>query len=188
MNKLFVIFIILLLGCAPAPVSPSSKPDASVMLQDALRWSEFDLNALDLAKTTKRPVLVYFHLDSCNVCIHADKTTFSNRDVVRLINKEFVPTKIEVDKNDGGLDILIALTGLARVPSVAFLTSNGVKIDHAVGYVSPSNMLKLLERAQMRALRAKHTTESIHESISGLIVAPPIADGTATDLADKDSH
>src|SRR5215471_7177806 len=66
----------------------------------AVEW-RFDYNAaVKEAAESHRPILLNFGTASCGWCKKLDATTFHDRSVIETLNNQFVPIRIDADKNE----------------------------------------------------------------------------------------
>jgi len=108
---------------------------------DGIQWLEWGEEAFELSKKEEKPMILDIFGSWCHWCHVMDEKTYSDADVIRMINEKFVPVRVDTDKrpdineryNQGGW------------PSTVFLTSNGRVITGAT-YVQPREMIALLHQ------------------------------------------
>ena len=101
-----------------------------------INWLSWNKEAFEQAKEEGKPVLLDIYGVWCHWCHVIDQTTYSDPDVIRIVNDKFVPVRVDTDKrpdvnkryNQGGW------------PSTVFLAPNG-QIITGTTYV-PADMLK----------------------------------------------
>jgi len=64
-------------------------------------WSE----GYEIAKKENKPMLVFVYAKWCDKCKRMDTKTFKNEEVVSLIDKGYVPIKLDIDVATKGNDI-----------------------------------------------------------------------------------
>ncbi|MBE0428575.1 MAG: thioredoxin domain-containing protein [Thermoleophilia bacterium] len=102
-------------------------------------WMEWGDEAFRRAREEKRPILLSVSAVWCHWCHVMDETTFSDGQVIQVINSRFVGVRVDSDRrpdinsryNQGGW------------PTVAFLTHEG-EIIAGTTYVPPDQMGRLL--------------------------------------------
>ena len=93
--------------------------------------------AADLSKQTGKPVLIDFTQDACGPCRRMDLNVFGNKQVASVINKQFIPLRIDVTPRNHerfGVDIArqYAVSG---TPTLIITDSDGTVIsrrDHSL--------------------------------------------------------
>jgi len=103
-----------------------------------LPWCE---TAFRKAKELDRPILLDISAVWCHWCHVMDQTTYSDRDVARLIQEGYVPIRVDRDQRPD-VDKRYNMGGW---PTTAFLTPDGEVITGAT-YVPPEQMKPLLQR------------------------------------------
>ncbi|MHB8946172.1 MAG: thioredoxin domain-containing protein [Bacillota bacterium] len=63
-----------------------------------VRWREWGREAFDEAKEVDRPVLLSISGVWCHWCHVMDETTYSDPEVIRLVNESFVPIRVDTDQ------------------------------------------------------------------------------------------
>ena len=108
---------------------------------EAIRWREWDGDAFAASRQEQKPLLLTLTATWCHWCHVLDQTSYSDARIIRLINSDFVPVRVDIDRrpdisrryNQGGF------------PSVAILDHEGALLAGRV-YTPPEEMLKLLEQ------------------------------------------
>jgi thioredoxin-related protein len=128
-----------------------TKNPSSTQKADSLIWHKYD-EGLAKAKKEKKHVLVAFYTNWCGWCRRMDKSTYGDKEVKKVLNKDYVPIKVNAESKekvevDGKK---ITETELARqfrvrsYPITWFLKQSGEKIAPYLGYVDAQNFLKVL--------------------------------------------
>lgn len=150
------IFSSLFLGFTPN-LNTTNEPIAPIeaVNQNALiNWLSWD-EAMELMKVEKRKVLVDIYTDWCGWCKRMDKTTFSNEDIVKYVNKNYYAVKFNAEykepievgdkvykfvkssnkKGRGYHELALALTmGRLSYPSFVFMNEDANVIQPIPGY------------------------------------------------------
>jgi len=127
-------------GKAPATAAPSKGIDSAKGKE--IEWLPFD-KALVKAKTENKNILVDLTASWCGWCKKMEKETFSQPEVVDMVNKNFVPARVWGD-SDNLLDIQgykISERNLATsafqvtgYPTFFFVCPDGKGLARFIGY------------------------------------------------------
>lgn len=121
-------------GAAPA-FNFSPRPNRAA----EIGWRPWGAEAFDLAREQAKPVLLAIAASWCHWCHVMDETSYSDSEVIRLINEGFVPVRVDGDRrpdinqryNQGGW------------PTLAFLTPAG-ELFGGITYIPPDQLIQLL--------------------------------------------
>ena len=102
------------------------------------------------------PVLLALTATWCHWCHVMDQTSYSDPRGIELVNKHFMPVRVDVDQRPD----LSARYNQGGFPSLAILDSSGAVIEGRV-YTPPDEMVRLLEQVSS-------------SYADGSYVAPPI--------------
>jgi uncharacterized protein len=100
-----------------------------------IAWRGWSAEAFAAAQREDRPVLLHLTAVWCLACQHMDETTFSDPDVISLINEHFVAIRVDTDRAPHVQDRYMT----AGWPTTAFLTTTG-EVIWAGGSVEPEEM------------------------------------------------
>lgn len=133
---------------------------ASIQSQE-INWISFE-EAVELNKTTPKPILVDVYTDWCGWCKKMDKETYVNPLIVSYINSNFHAVKLD---GEGKKDITfknytftfkkqgrtkyhelaaVLMNGKLSYPTTIFMNENNELIDRIPGYLETSVMEKIL--------------------------------------------
>jgi len=115
----------------------SNTPQAS---SSEIKWLTYD-NGMTAAKTEGKKIFLHFYAAWCGYCKKMDLKTFQDASVVQYLNENFVPIKVNSDKQKR-LAMQFRVRGL---PSSWFLQDDGGKIANRPGYISPKQMMSFLQ-------------------------------------------
>ncbi len=107
----------------------------------AVKWREWSQEAFDEARASRRPILLSISAVWCHWCHVMDRTTYSNPGVIELINRDYVPIRVD---NDVRPDINQRYN-MGGWPTTAFLTSSGDILTGAT-YLPPEQMASALSQ------------------------------------------
>jgi uncharacterized protein len=106
-----------------------------------IRWRPWSAEAFDQAKAEDKPILLSISAVWCHWCHVMDETTYSADDVIDLVNREYVPVRVD---NDVRPDINQRYN-MGGWPTTAFLTPQG-DILTGFTYVPPDQMTDALAK------------------------------------------
>ncbi|TMF11059.1 MAG: DUF255 domain-containing protein [Chloroflexi bacterium] len=86
-----------------------------------INWHPWSPEAFDEARHTGRPILLSISAVWCHWCHVMDETTYSHPGVIDIINREYVPVRVD---NDVRPDINQRYN-MGGWPTTAFLTASG---------------------------------------------------------------
>ena len=109
---------------------------------NAIHWTEWGDAAFRRSESEDKPILLALTATWCHWCHVMDETSYSDPQVIDLIDSRFIPVRVDVDQrpeishryNQGGF------------PSVAVLDHRGDLIAGRI-YTPPEEMVRFLERA-----------------------------------------
>lgn len=61
-----------------------------------LKWYSWD-EGYKLAKKENKPVLIFLQASWCNTCKRMNDKTFTDKEVVSLLQKNYIPVKLDID-------------------------------------------------------------------------------------------
>jgi len=104
-----------------------------------ITWQAWSHEAFDAARQTRRPILLSISAVWCHWCHVMDETTYSHPSVIELINRDFVPIRVD---NDVRPDINQRYN-MGGWPTTAFLTASGDILTGGT-YIPPDQMATTL--------------------------------------------
>jgi uncharacterized protein YyaL (SSP411 family) len=106
-------------------------------------WREWGADAFAAARDADKPILLGISAVWCHWCHVMDETTYSNQAVIDLINRDYIPIRVD---NDLRPDVNNRYN-MGGWPTTAFLTPQGDILTGAT-YLPPDQMLGALERVE----------------------------------------
>jgi uncharacterized protein YyaL (SSP411 family) len=106
-----------------------------------IQWRPWSEQAFEEARQLNRPILLSISAVWCHWCHVMDETSYSHAGVIDLINREYVPIRVD---NDVRPDINQRYN-MGGWPTTAFLTSSGDILTGAT-YMPPDQMADALSR------------------------------------------
>src|ERR1700674_1195135 len=106
-----------------------------------INWRPWSPGAFEEARLTSRPILLSISAVWCHWCHVMDETTYSHPGVIDLINRDYVPIRVDDDVRPD----INQRYNMGGWPSTAFLTSSGDILTGAT-YLPPDQMADALTR------------------------------------------
>lgn len=149
MNSFKIIYrpmLILMLLCT------ASMADARETA--AINWLGFDA-AQKQGNPVNKKYFIYFFSDHCGYCRKLEQKAFSDSDIIRYINENFVPVRVNTDK-----ELKLAQRYRVQgVPDLRFLSPEGEAIARWPGYTEPDYLLALLKFVHTDSYKKMHFRE-----------------------------
>jgi thioredoxin-related protein len=101
------------------------------------------------AREKNKPIVLDFGTTDCFWCKKLDTTTFRDPAVVKALTEQFIPVKVNADKD---MTLAQAL-GINNYPTLVFAAPNGKILSQQDGYVDAVQFGQLLQRLQSDAGR-----------------------------------
>ncbi|HKC19663.1 MAG TPA: DUF255 domain-containing protein [Candidatus Dormibacteraeota bacterium] len=106
-----------------------------------INWHAWSPEAFEQAKSSRKPILLSISAVWCHWCHVMDETTYSHPGVIELINRDYVPIRVD---NDVRPDINQRYN-MGGWPTTAFLTPSGDILTGGT-YLPPDQMASALSR------------------------------------------
>lgn len=108
------------------------------------------------AREKNKPIVLDFGTMDCFWCKKLDMTTFRDPAIVKALTEQFIPVKINADKD---MTLAQAL-GINSYPTLVFAAPNGKILSQQDGYVDAAQFNQLLQRYQADAARPTTAAEA----------------------------
>jgi len=126
----------LMVGSSPVKASNGAPVNAV-----AFHTGSFD-SGLTKASAEGKLFFVEFYADWCTPCKWMDKTTFTNNEVVDLMNSHYVALKLDIETDDGSA--LKNKYSVRMLPTIMIFNANGDMVERVEKTLSPESMISLL--------------------------------------------
>ena len=120
-----------------------------VPASEVINWHSYE-EGMVVSKIEKKKVFLHFYANWCGFCRKMAQDTFQDSDVVAFLNENFIPVRVDTDKEQQ----TAASYGVAGLPFTVFLTDNGEPIIGLPGYIPADTMLKMLKEINGLELEA----------------------------------
>ena len=130
--RLIILYFSLLLTMSPA---------AAASQGGLIDWQNWDDDLFERARQQKRMIILDLEAVWCHWCHVMEAKTYSHKDVAELINKHFIPVRVDADANP----VIAARYGRWGWPATIVFTAEGNEIVKRRGYIPTIGMLSMLE-------------------------------------------
>lgn len=127
---------------------------------DSLLSYSFE-EAYKLQEKEKKPIVVFFHTNWCKFCFAMKKNTFSNKEVIKLLNEKFYFISFDAESkkpiningqtfiNKSGIhqiaETLASKNGTISYPSTIILSTNNTINEQINSFLSAKELRKILK-------------------------------------------
>ncbi len=136
-------------------------------------WNAWGPEPFERAQREDKPILLGISAVWCHWCHVMDETSYSDADVIRLINERFVPVRVD---NDQRPDVN-ARYNMGGWPTTAFLTPAG-EVLAGMTYVPPDQMREVLEQVSSYY---RDNRQQIEQKIAEIVANRQRAEAGAAD-------
>ncbi len=112
--------------------------------KSSIKWYNFN-SGIEKAKSQKKHILIDLYASWCTWCKVMDKETFEDKEVGKILKKDYIAIRINMEsrdmikykKNNLSPNEFSRLFGVQGLPTVIFMDIDGEFIDKAAGYIKP---------------------------------------------------
>lgn len=120
--------------------------------KSAVHWKADLKAAQKAAEETGRPMLIVFGAEWCAHCGRFEKSTLGDPQMAGLINREFVPVRLDFDEEQKIAEVM----EVEALPCTVILSPEADLLGRVVGAKQPKDFSKALQHAQTEHLRIRH--------------------------------
>ncbi len=138
-------------------VTFTEKVDASIseegtplrIKNSPIHWQNDIEKAKILSQKTQRPLLVDFWASWCTACLEMEKTVWKNPALVKILNENYIPLKLDFSKPSEDIEKMLAQWNIVGLPAVVVFHSPSSDIGNpAVVFQGAITTDKLYEALQ----------------------------------------
>lgn len=124
----------------PAPRAPIFRFSPRANRAGEIFWQPWAPETFQKAAREDKPLLLNLTAIWCHWCHVMDETTYSDPEIIRLVNEELVPVRVDADQNPHIQDRYLA----GGWPTNSFLTPDG-EVLFSGTYIPPDQMLASIQ-------------------------------------------
>ncbi|HEX3727806.1 MAG TPA: thioredoxin family protein, partial [Pirellulales bacterium] len=134
---------------------------ASALAQDQIPWQPSLEAARQVAAQTNRLVCVHFWSTTCQPCMRLEKEVFSNAEVAKALEANFVMVKLNVDESPGTARVY----GVSSIPADVIISPSGQLVSQVQSPPTATQYIAQLNRvvAGYRDLVGQPSTPLVHQ-------------------------
>jgi len=142
-----IALLLYALVTAAGPLRDHPSAYLSLHADDPVQWRLLDQAALDEARRENKPIFLSSGYFACHWCHVMQRESFRAADIAALLNRHFIPVKIDRELSPQEDAYLIAFVqrsrGIAGWPLSVFLTPEGHPL-YGTAYIPPAELRALL--------------------------------------------
>ncbi|MCX5773168.1 MAG: DUF255 domain-containing protein [Fusobacteria bacterium] len=136
MKKILLVLVALFLVLLAFAETTSSTPNQKA---STIRWQPYS-QAFAQAQKQNKLVYVYIGSDTCYYCKKMEQETFTDKNVISVLNNNYIATEINIDKNPS----LASQFNVQGTPVSVFITPNQKIIGQIPGYLPSKDFISAL--------------------------------------------
>lgn len=196
-RKACTLIVVAWMGCLSIGLNRIGLAVDPISTEE-IRWVQSVDQALRLARSQQRPVLIHFFGDNCPPCKMLDKKAFRDTSLIQAMNTELIAVRVNADEDRD----VASRYRVSRWPTDVYLYPNGDEIYRNISSQDPVAYAKTIERVSQkcRDWKLEQPTTSSPAALAGRYPSPsliaktplpatsqPMADVTANDSPAKPS-
>lgn len=150
MKKIIGFALLLGAGTLMAFTLPGTKIEQTQAVKEEAAGIKFtDLayeDALKLSKSTGKPIFIDCYTVWCGPCKILAAKTFTNEEVGKFFNENFINLKVEMEKDADGPNLAKTFS-VRAYPTLLFVNGDGKLVKQSLGYVTPEQLLAVAKEA-----------------------------------------
>lgn len=141
------LFLLLFSICGQVASAQDTKPQQ-------INWVSY-LSAVEQSKSKDKPLFLYWYAEWCKYCKQTKQTSFKDPAIITLLNTNFIPVAINVEKN---MDLVKKFRVTSLPTFIVINITNDVLFKHE-GFLQQNTLLDELKKSS--ATKAIHTQAAL---------------------------
>ena len=112
---------------------------AGFAVSQGIQWHTYN-DGMARGKFENKKVFIHFFAEWCAVCKTMEKNTFSDSAIITALNENFIPVKVDTDREVG----TASMYRVQAVPDNWFIAADGEIIGNRPGYIAPDELINIL--------------------------------------------
>ncbi len=149
MKKILGIALVLGAGLLVAFSAPK-EPTVQTVKEETvgIKFSNLTYEeALKLSQQTGKPIFIDCYTVWCGPCKMLSAKTFTDAEVGKFFNENFINLKVEMEKDADGPE-LARLFKVRGYPLLVFVNGKGEMLKQSYGYINPEQLLTLAKEVK----------------------------------------
>lgn len=127
---------------------------SATLFASGVNWAKDYQSAMIASQKQNKPVMFIHSRHSCKWCVFLDETTFADKKIIKLLNKDFIAVTSYTDENDYTPKELYT----PGTPTIWFLYPDGqIMFEPIMGAMKPKDFLPVLKIVKTEFDKAKNT-------------------------------
>jgi uncharacterized protein YyaL (SSP411 family) len=114
----------------------------NVLAADHIEWHDWAEANFDQARLEHRLILLDLYADWCGWCHKMDKETYTDPDVIHMINTHFIPVRVDKDARPD----VVEKYHPEGWPATVILDANKKTVAGITGYLNAHKMMVVLKK------------------------------------------
>jgi uncharacterized protein YyaL (SSP411 family) len=138
--------------------------------QETIRWRSWDADAFQQAQEASKPIFLSISASWCHWCHVLDEESFTHPEVIRRINTDFIPIRVDSDKRPD----LNSRYNMGGWPTVAVLDPRGELVTGGT-YMPPGQLLSMLSHYSTHGPSLSDSPRTRPGPFSSLLSVPRVS-------------
>ena len=107
---------------------------------ETIQWHQWSDKTFTMAQQQNKLVLLDIGAEWCQFCKKMDAVTYHDAEVIKIINKNYIAVKADIEGDLEGDSAVQQLYGSFGVPGTIILGADKKELNKRLGYISPQQM------------------------------------------------